>query len=318
MFNKDLFSRKLSLINDTYNSMTDFAKNANFDRTYISKYINKKLNNPPTPKILEKIALASNNITSYEELMQICGYINLLNFDNGKIYADSNKTNPYQIFTETYIEDISLNDKELKAYDEISEIIANELKIGEIFNINYIEKNTNLYYHKLTSQGKEKVLNLIKQSIEYIINLQYSLEKYKNIIFKIPILKTIKANYDWLSKENVIGNITDKDTIKNYEKNINEYFALKVTGESMLPLLDDGDIVIFHKQDNIETGQTAIIIIEDDEAIIRKIIKTSEGIELHAMNPYYPIRRFTFAEMEKKSIKIVGRVKEANIKKAFE
>lgn len=135
---------------------------------------------------------------------------------------------------------------------------------------------------------------------------------------KIPILNTIKANFDWLSKENVIGYVTDKRTIKNYEKNINEYFALKVTGESMLPLLDDGDIVIFHKQDNIETGQTAIIIIEDDEAIIRKIIKTSEGIELHAMNPYYPIRRFTFAEMEKKSIKIVGRVKEANIKKAFE
>lgn len=162
-----------------------------------------------------------------------------------------------------------------------------------------------------------KLSEIFNCSIDYLL-CKTDIRNTTISMYKIPILNTIKANYDWLSKENVIGYVTDKRTIKNYEKNINEYFALKVTGESMLPLLDDGDIVIFHKQDNIETGQTAIIIIEDDEAIIRKIIKTSEGIELHAMNPYYPIRRFTFAEMEKKSIKIVGRVKEANIKKAFE
>lgn len=74
MFNKEKFSNILSKINNEYNNMSEFANTANFDRTYISKYINKRLSNPPTPKILKGIAVASKEITTYEELMYICGY----------------------------------------------------------------------------------------------------------------------------------------------------------------------------------------------------------------------------------------------------
>lgn len=77
MFNKEKFSIILSKINKEYPSMTEFAKNAALDRSYISKYISKKLNNPPTPKILLGIANASQGLTTYEYLMQICGYINV-------------------------------------------------------------------------------------------------------------------------------------------------------------------------------------------------------------------------------------------------
>lgn len=134
----------------------------------------------------------------------------------------------------------------------------------------------------------------------------------------IPILGTVKAGYNWLAEENVIGYITDRDTIKDYEKNINEYFALKVTGDSMLPLLSDGDLVIVHDQDDVESGQTAIVLINGEEATVKKVIKTNEGIELHAMNPYYPVKKFTFEDMKNIPIKIIGRVKEAKIKGAFE
>lgn len=74
MFSKEEFSEILKEINNTYSNMTEFSETAKFDRTYISKYINQKLNNPPSPKILGKIANASNGITSYEHLMRICGY----------------------------------------------------------------------------------------------------------------------------------------------------------------------------------------------------------------------------------------------------
>lgn len=132
-------------------------------------------------------------------------------------------------------------------------------------------------------------------------------------IYKIPILGTVKAGYDWLAEENIIDYITLKDTIPN----INEYFALKVTGDSMLPLLSDGDLVIVHDQDDVESGQTAVILINGEEATIKKVIKTNEGIELHAMNPYYPIKKFTFEDMKNIPVKIIGRVKEAKIKGAF-
>lgn len=143
-------------------------------------------------------------------------------------------------------------------------------------------------------------------------------ESNSNINKNIPILGTVKAGYNWLAEENVIGYITDENTVKSYEKNIHEYYALKVTGDSMLPLLSEGDLVIVHDQEDVESGQTAVVLINGEEATVKKVIKTNEGIELHAMNPYYPIKKFTFEDMKNIPVKIIGRVKEAKIKGAFE
>lgn len=84
MFEKDDFSEILKEINNTYSNMTEFSNSAKFDRTYISKYINKKLENPPSPKILEKIANASHGVTTYEQLMRVCGYFGNIRGDRLK------------------------------------------------------------------------------------------------------------------------------------------------------------------------------------------------------------------------------------------
>ncbi|MCI8760961.1 MAG: helix-turn-helix domain-containing protein [Clostridia bacterium] len=161
----------------------------------------------------------------------------------------------------------------------------------------------------------DDLLKMLDDKQEFRLNEDISESDLNN---KIPILGTVKAGYDWLAEENVIGYITDEDTVKNYKKNINEYFALQVTGDSMLPLLTKGDLVIVHSQDDVESGQTAVVLINGEEATVKKIIKTNEGIELHAMNPYYPIKKFTFEDMKNIPVKIIGRVKEAKIKGAFE
>lgn len=133
-------------------------------------------------------------------------------------------------------------------------------------------------------------------------------------ISKIPILGTVKAGYDWLAEENIVDYITLKENIPN----VGEYYALRITGDSMLPLLAEGDLVIVHDQDDVESGQTAVVLINGEEATVKKVIKTKDGIELHAMNPYYPVKKFTFEDMQKIPVKIIGRVREAKIKGAFE
>ena len=125
-----------------------------------------------------------------------------------------------------------------------------------------------------------------------------------------PLLGTVKAGYNYLASENIIGYVTIDKKLSDPEN----YFALKVTGDSMQPVLYEEDIVIIHKQNNIESGQIGIVLINDEEATVKKIIKHNDCIELIAFNSYYPPKKLT----NKDKFKIIGKVTEARISKIFE
>ncbi len=75
MFDKNKFAQILKNINDTYDSQRDFAKKSEINRTYLSQYMNMQLDKPPKPYMLKKLSNASNGVTTYNELMQVCGYV---------------------------------------------------------------------------------------------------------------------------------------------------------------------------------------------------------------------------------------------------
>lgn len=130
---------------------------------------------------------------------------------------------------------------------------------------------------------------------------------------KIPVLGKVKAGYDYLAQENIIG----YESIDNASDPEN-YYALQVTGDSMEPLFSDGDIAIVHKQDDFDSGNTCIVLVNGDEATVKKVVKMDDGIDLIAMNPYYPVRHFTKNEMDEIPVKIIGKVVEARKRKIFE
>lgn len=132
-------------------------------------------------------------------------------------------------------------------------------------------------------------------------------------VTKIPVLGTIKAGYDYLAQENIIDYITfnvDGTDIENY-------YALNVVGDSMTPLFDDGDTVIVHKQDDFKNGDNCVVLINGNEATIKKVYKGTNGIELKAVNPYYPPRIFTEEEINKLPVEVIGVVEKSirNFKK---
>lgn len=74
-FSKECFSQTIKKVHSKYRNQREFAKISNISRTYLSQYMNLKLDEPPKPEILRRLANASKGITTYQQLMRICGYL---------------------------------------------------------------------------------------------------------------------------------------------------------------------------------------------------------------------------------------------------
>ena len=99
------------------------------------------------------------------------------------------------------------------------------------------------------------------------------------------------------------------DSISQYE----EYFFLKVKGDSMELQICNGDYALIQKQTSIDSGSIAVVIIDNEDGVIKKVNYGSDWIELVSFNPYYPPRRFEGSDVQR--ISVVGLVKE--IKRKF-
>ena len=124
---------------------------------------------------------------------------------------------------------------------------------------------------------------------------------------KIPILGTVKAGYDYLAQENWQGTIEVETSLVGDGK---DFIALKVHGDSMSPVLIEDDIVIVKKQNDFETGDIVVALVNGDEATIKKGKKNENSILLQPFNPSYEPLIFTYDEMKTIPVTIVGVVRQ--------
>ncbi len=83
-----------------------------------------------------------------------------------------------------------------------------------------------------------------------------------------------------------------------------KHYALEVKGDSMIEAgINSGDIVIIHEQPDANNGDIVVALVEDQEATLKTLNRTSSAIELIAANPAYETRVFT-----KDQVKIQGKL----------
>lgn len=120
---------------------------------------------------------------------------------------------------------------------------------------------------------------------------------------KIPVVSKISAGLPIYSEENLIDYIyfaTDKiDSDK-------EEFALRVSGDSMDKIFQEGDVVVIEKDSTVENGQLGVVMINGYNATVKRIRYNNDQIILipESNNPnHYPQVYGVNDE-----VKIVGRV----------
>lgn len=122
---------------------------------------------------------------------------------------------------------------------------------------------------------------------------------------RIPILGTVVAEQPAYAAENIVGweEVTDKMSMQG------KLFALKVKGSSMEPEFKEGDIVIVREQPDIESGDIAVVLINGDEATLKKVKKDPNGLFLYAFNQaVYEPHFYSNNDIETLPVRIVGRV----------
>lgn len=128
---------------------------------------------------------------------------------------------------------------------------------------------------------------------------------------KIPILGTVIAGIPVTAVEDIIG----YEEISERMARCGDYFALEIKGDSMEPKMSKGDIVIVKQQNTVENGQIAIVLVNGDEATVKKVRFRDNGIELIAFNSYvYEPHFYSAKEIEELPVKIIGRVVELRAK----
>lgn len=85
-----------------------------------------------------------------------------------------------------------------------------------------------------------------------------------------------------------------------------DYVYLRVTGDSMEPELHEGDKVLVQVRDTVESGDYAVVIVDGDDGLVKKVEYTKTQLTLISENPYYPPRRFQRGEMNR--VRIFGKV----------
>lgn len=126
----------------------------------------------------------------------------------------------------------------------------------------------------------------------------------------IPVLGRVAAGIPI----NAITEIIDTEEIPEDLAKTGDFFALQIQGDSMEPKISNGDVVIVRQQDDAETGDTVIALINGDDAVCKRLRKYKEGLELISTNPSYAPLYFDEETIKNKPVKIIGKVVELRAK----
>lgn len=107
-----------------------------------------------------------------------------------------------------------------------------------------------------------------------------------------------------------IEDVIDTEEITEELARTGSFFGLKIQGDSMIPNICDGDVVIVRQQDDAETGDIVIATVNGTDATCKRLRKYKGGVELIANNPSYAPLDFSNQEILEKPVKIIGKVVE--------
>lgn len=172
-----------------------------------------------------------------------------------------------------------------------------------------VDRTTYVKYERGDSQpGHDMLLKLseyFNTSIDEILGNSKQTTS-KRIGVQIPVLGKVQAGIPI----DAIEEILDYEEITPEMAARGDYFALQVRGDSMMPRMLDGDVVIVRQQPDCDSGDIAIVLVNGYEATVKRIKKTRDGITLIPLNTAYDPIYYSNKDIVNLPVVILGKVVE--------
>lgn len=191
-----------------------------------------------------------------------------------------------------------------------------ELRNGKNLTKTQVAKFLNIspegysYYEKGTRTPSIETIKRLSTfygvSTDYLLGKTDSIQKVRKKGVKIPVIGNVIAGVPIEAIEEII----DYEEITEEMASQGDHFGLVIKGDSMEPRICGGDVVIIRKQPDVDSGSLAIVLINGNEATVKKIIKQSSGISLVPFNQNYSPKFFTNEEIKSLPLRILGKVVE--------
>lgn len=143
----------------------------------------------------------------------------------------------------------------------------------------------------INNMGRDKIakyasiLRISPLEFLYDITPENLIPVDNNNTVRIPILGTIKCGQPILAEDNITGyreELSDRLPSGNL-------FYLKSQGDSMVPTIPEGSLVLIREQPTVEYGEVAAVLVNGDtEATLKRVKKQGDIVMLIADNPDYP------------------------------
>lgn len=126
----------------------------------------------------------------------------------------------------------------------------------------------------------------------------------------VPVLGYVRAGIPIEAVENIL----DYEEISQEMASQGEYFALSIKGNSMEPRIAEGDVVIVRKQNIVENGELAVVLVNGNDATVKKFYMNDNGVTLISTNPSYEPFYYSKDDVDSLPVQIIGKVVELRAK----
>lgn len=132
-------------------------------------------------------------------------------------------------------------------------------------------------------------------------NISYAINR--DNIYSIPVFESVSAGLGAYASDEIVDYIP---VVLNNPYDADETMAIRVSGDSMYPKIEDGDIIIVRKTESVESGSIAVLLLDNEEGLVKKIKYGDGWVELHSINPEYKTKVFKGTDIQR--LQIVGLV----------